>query len=144
MEKRHLKSFPYLYQLRTNFEYIHSLKKIFRRISGKKFDERFPENAHGDFYVQNQVCIACGAPEAEAPDLIDHSKIEYGHCYFKKQPKTPDELSRAISAMQVSCISGLRYGGKDEEILKHLYESGLADECAHQPAVKIKLNRQKA
>jgi hypothetical protein len=91
--------------------------------------ERYPENVKGDFYVENQVCITCGAPEAEAPDLIEHSKLEYGHCYFKKQPTTADELDRAISAMQVSCIAGVRYGGKDKAILKKLYDLGLQAEC---------------
>ena len=91
--------------------------------------ERYPENVKGDFYVVNQACITCGAPEAEAPDLIEHSKLEYGHCYFKKQPTTADELARAISAMQVSCIAGVRYGGKDKVILKRLYDLGLQAEC---------------
>src|SRR5215213_5006329 len=86
--------------------------------------DRYPENSQGDFYVENGVCITCGAPEAEAPDLIEHSKIEYGHCYFKKQPETEDEIERAINAIAVSCISGLRYGGTDEKILKRLYEIG--------------------
>jgi hypothetical protein len=91
--------------------------------------ERYPENVKGDFYVENQVCITCGAPEAEAPDLIEHSKLEYGHCYFKKQPTTADELDRAISAMQVSCIAGVRYGGKNKAILKRLFDLGLQSEC---------------
>jgi len=116
--------------------------KIFESFFGKRLPERYPENTQGDFYVEDQVCTSCGAPEAEAPDLIDHSKIEYGHCYFKKQPQTPDELSRVISAMQVSCISGLRYGGRNEEILKRLYESGLADECDHKPKGKYKIYRK--
>ncbi len=94
-----------------------------------KIPERYFENSKGDFYVENQVCISCGAPEAEAPDLIEHSKLEYRHCYFKKQPTTADELDRAISAMQVSCISGIRYGGKDQAILKRLYNLGLKAEC---------------
>jgi len=102
----------------------------------KQLPDRFPENSQGDFYVENEVCTTCGAPEVEAPDLIEHSKAEYGHCYFKKQPKTADELERTISAMQVSCISGLRYGGKDEQILKRLYEVGLAEECDHKPSDK--------
>ncbi|WP_214225041.1 ferredoxin [Pedobacter sp. B4-66] len=100
---------------------------------------RYPENSYGDFYVENQVCTACGAPEAEAPDLIEHSKLEYGHCYFKKQPQTPEELDRAINALSVSCISGIRYGGKDEVILKRLYEMGLEDECDHKPIGKYKM-----
>jgi hypothetical protein len=106
-------------------------KNFFKRRSSeiKRNHERFPENSEGDFYVENQVCITCRAPEAEAPDLINHSKSEYGHCYFKKQPETPEELDRAISAMQVSCISGIRYGGNNELILKRLYELGLENEC---------------
>jgi hypothetical protein len=94
---------------------------------------RYPENVKGDFYVENEVCINCGAPEAEAPDLIEHSKLEYGHCYFKKQPKSEDEIERAINAIAVSCISGLRYGGTDENILKRLYEIGEGGQCDHKP-----------
>jgi hypothetical protein len=94
---------------------------------------RYPENSRGDFYVENEVCINCGAPEAVAPDLIEHSKIEYGHCYFKKQPETNDEIERAINAIAVSCISGLRYGGKDEKILRRLYEIGEGGQCDHKP-----------
>jgi hypothetical protein len=95
--------------------------------------ERYSENSTGDFYVQNQVCISCGAPEAEAPDLIEHSKLEYEHCYFKKQPITADELDQAIRAMQVSCIAGIRYGGKDKAILKRLYDLGLQEVCDYKP-----------
>ena len=37
----------------------------------------------GDFYVTKDECITCGAPEAEAPDIIEHSKKdEYGQCFF--------------------------------------------------------------
>lgn len=91
--------------------------------------DRYPENVQGDFYVQNQACISCGAPQAEAPDLIEHTKLDYGHCYFKKQPETQEEIERAINAMSVSCIAGIRYGGKDKSILKRMYESGLQAEC---------------
>ncbi|MBT2563924.1 ferredoxin [Pedobacter sp. ISL-68] len=111
------------------------LKKIFLTKTKDKdipLPERYPENSIGDFYVENQVCITCGAPEAEAPDLIEHSKLEYGHCYFKKQPTTANELDRAINAMQVSCIEGIRYGGKDKAILKRLYDLGLQAECDYK------------
>ncbi|MBX3257457.1 MAG: ferredoxin [Chitinophagaceae bacterium] len=94
---------------------------------------RYPENSKGDFYVEDGVCTSCGAPEAEAPDLIEHSKFEYGHCYFKKQPETDDEIERAINAIAVSCISGLRYSGTDEKILKRLYEIGEGEQCDHKP-----------
>jgi len=96
--------------------------------------DRYPFNK-GDFYINNGDCISCGAPQAEAPDLIEHGK-EDGHCYFKKQPQTEKELDQAISALMVSCINALRYGGTEEKILKRLYENGLADLCDHLPQEK--------
>ena len=98
------------------------------------FKDRYPLNK-GDFYISNGDCIACGAPQVEAPDLIDHGK-EDGHCYFKKQPQTETELDQAINAMMVSCINALRYGGTEEKILKRLYEDGMADLCDNVPEGK--------
>ncbi len=109
-----------------------NFEESFNELSDAKLD-RYRENSQGDFYVENDVCINCGAPEAEAPDLIEHSRMEYGHCYFKKQPETVDEIERAINAIAVSCISGLRYGGTDEKILKRLYEIGEGGQCDHKP-----------
>ncbi|MBO9562811.1 MAG: ferredoxin [Niastella sp.] len=100
---------------------------------GKKFPDRHPENAEGDFYSMDGVCISCGAPEAEAPKLIEHSVKDGGHCHFKRQPQTPEEVEQAIQALAVSCIASIRYGGKDEAILKRLYEMGLGSECDHEP-----------
>ena len=42
---------------------------------------RHYENSQGDFYVECGVCTSCGAPEAEAPDLIDHSQ-QQSHSYL--------------------------------------------------------------
>jgi hypothetical protein len=96
---------------------------------------RYHENSQGDFYVECGVCTSCGAPQAEAPDLIDHSKQD-GHCYFKKQPETEEEIERAINAISVSCISGLRYGGTNEKILKRLYEIGEGEQCDHKMGIE--------
>lgn len=102
----------------------------------KPIPGRHPENV-GDFYVENESCITCGAPEAEAPDLIVHSnKDNYGHCYFKKQPETEHELDQAINAICVSCIGALRYGGKDQSIIKRLYQIGEGDQCDTKPEEK--------
>jgi len=119
--------------------FLRSKKKVAsnytRFIGPTKITARFPENAEGDFYVINEVCISCGAPEAESQGLIEHSvKDQYGHCYFKKQPETEEEIEHAIRAIAVSCISALRYGGKDENILRKMYEFGLSGECDQQPA----------
>lgn len=103
-----------------------------------KTPDRFPDNVPGDFYVVNGDCLSCGAPGAEAPDLIDHAKIEFGHCYFIKQPETAAEIERAINAIAVSCTAAIRYGGRDENILKRLYEIGEAAQCDHQPTGKYK------
>jgi hypothetical protein len=86
------------------------------------------------FYMIKDSCITCGAPEAEAPDLIEHAQGGSGECYFKKQPETEEEVGQAISAVWVSCIGALRYGGNDEQILKRMYELGLAGFCDYQPA----------
>jgi len=91
---------------------------------------RYPLNK-GDFYIRNGECITCGAPRAEAPDIVEHGMD--GHCYFKKQPQTETELDQAINAMMVSCINALRYGGTEEKILKRLYEDGMADLCDNIP-----------
>lgn len=70
--------------------------------------ERYPLNVAGPFYVENGCCICCEAPLHEAPDLM---AMDNSHCFFKKQPSTPEELERAISAMHVSCVEALRYPG---------------------------------
>jgi len=100
---------------------------------------RYFENVEGDFYVQSDACIACGAPESVAPDLIGHSELNNYHCYFKKQPQTENELDRAVDAVRVACCAGVRYGGTDENILKRLYELGAETECDQKPLTNYKI-----
>lgn len=69
---------------------------------------KYPLNAPGPFYVENDACIACGLPETEAPDLMAN---EDGHCYFRKQPSNQAELEQAIRAVQVCCCGSVCYGG---------------------------------
>jgi hypothetical protein len=80
------------------------------------------KNAAGPFYVVHERCIACQAPESEAPDLMTHDEgEEIGYqCYFKKQPTTPEQLDQAINAVIVSCCGAVRYAGRDPEILKRI------------------------
>lgn len=77
--------------------------------------KRFHLNVAGPFYVEGGNCIACGAPEHEAPTLMSHEEPGY-HCYFKKQPETPEEVEQAINAVRVSCCRAVRYDGHDPEI----------------------------
>ena len=93
--------------------------------------ERHPLN-RGDFYSMYSACTACGAPQAEAPELIAHGG-DYDTCFFRRQPATEAELDQAIQAMMVACTNALRYGGTDERVLKRLYENGMKELCDHKP-----------
>jgi hypothetical protein len=55
--------------------------------------------------------------EAEAPDLMAHDE-ESGHCYFRRQPSTPEETERACRAVWVSCCGAVQYRGDDLKILE--------------------------
>ena len=92
-----------------------------------------PHNAPGPFYVVEDSCITCEAPESEAPDLMSHDAPDYphnSHCYFKKQPETPAELDRAIMAVRVSCCGAVRYAGNNPNVLVRLAGSPSSPECA--------------
>jgi hypothetical protein len=100
------------------------------RLEGCPMDEKpyppYPKNAPGPFYVEKGCCICCEAPSHEAPDLIAHDE-DGGHCYFKRQPETPEEVERAIRACRVSCVGAVRYSGDDPEILRRFRELGSID-----------------
>jgi hypothetical protein len=90
----------------------------------------YPKNAPGDFYVENDCCITCEAPYHEAPDLMAHDQEgDYPHCYFKRQPETPEEVERAVMACYVSCVRAVRYAGRNPKILKRFRQFGGADSC---------------
>jgi hypothetical protein len=80
---------------------------------------RFRKNVPGPFYTTGD-CLACDAPESEAPDLLAPLKQDNGDTYFVRQPITPDEIERACRALEVCCVAALRYGGADPAIIKRL------------------------
>ena len=88
-----------------------------------------PLNAPGPFYVVHELCMACCAPEAEAPTLMGHTNTPYYHCYFKRQPADKNELEQACRAVQVSCVQAVRYAGKDPMVVERLGEMGAASSC---------------
>jgi len=91
---------------------------------------RYPENAPGPFYVQRDWCLVCRFPETIAPNLIgfaDKSVSEYEHCYFKKQPVTPEETDRAIRACEATCCGAYHYAGNDESIKQRFRDARCAD-----------------
>lgn len=82
--------------------------------------KRHPLNADGDFFVEYDICLACDAPYSEAPELMAYD--ENMHCYFKRQPETPEELEHAINAVRCSCVEAVLYEGNDPEILRKIRE----------------------
>ena len=95
---------------------------------------RYPENAAGPFYVERDLCLICMVPEHEAPDLMGffdggEAGPPCSHCYFKKQPTTPEETERAINAMRFACCGALRYGGDDQSLIDRLLAAGVDSDC---------------
>ena len=89
---------------------------------------RFPLTIAGDFYVVDGMCMACTAPEHEAPDLMNHDPGIY-RCYFHRQPQTPEESERAVMAVAVGCCGAVRYGGSDPTIMLRLEQLGCPESC---------------
>jgi hypothetical protein len=101
--------------------------------------KRYPKNVPGPFFVANNECITCMAPVHAAPDLMGFDE-KVGHCYFKKQPSTPEELEQAARAVWVSCCQAVQYSGDDSEIKRMIDEydrDGLIRKCPKQPWWKI-------
>jgi hypothetical protein len=89
---------------------------------------RFEKNAQGPFYTTGD-CLACGAPEVEAPDLLAPHSDENLDTYFVKQPLSLEEVTRACSAAVVCCMSAIRYSGRDPAIIREL--GNLPEYCDH-------------
>lgn len=98
----------------------------------------YPSNAPGDFYVANNECIACQAPEEEAPSLMTHNDSEKCgyHCYFHRQPESPEELEEAVYAVAVSCCRSVRYAGNDPNVIGRLEQLNSLDSCDAIPEEK--------
>ena len=86
-----------------------------------KLQSRFPKNVEGAFFVVNGECIACVAPEHEAPDLMGFDQDAH-HCYFKKQPVRAEEIERATRAVWVSCCGAVQYSGNDPAVHRRIAE----------------------
>ena len=80
---------------------------------------RFERNAPGPFYAVGG-CMACGAPEHEAPELMSTLDETNDDTYFVRQPESPEEVERACRAVEVCCLSTLRYGGRDSSVIRRL------------------------
>ena len=102
-----------------------------------KEQKQHPLNAEGDFFVEYDTCLACDAPYSEAPELMEYD--ENMHCYFKRQPQTPEEVEHAVNAVRVSCIEAVLYKGNDPEILKRIRELPCAVQTEKSPTFRQQL-----
>lgn len=77
----------------------------------------YEKNSEGDFIVEDGVCMLCCLPEEEAPELMHSDDLS---CYFKRQPKTDEEIGHAIEAIKVSCCEGVIYTGTDKKVIRRI------------------------
>lgn len=100
---------------------------------------RFPKNVDGPFYTLGKCdricgaptelsnwcgsCLACEAPETEAPDLLAPLGDSNRDTYFVRQPRSLEEIECACRAIEVCCVAALRYGGKDRTIIQRLHNN---------------------
>src|ERR1700759_2094560 len=82
--------------------------------------KRDPRNAPGPFYAVEKLCLSCGLPEDEAPELLANLDETGGDTFFVRQPETPEEVERACRAIDVCCVKALRYAGDDLAIIQRL------------------------
>jgi hypothetical protein len=68
----------------------------------------------------NHECTSCGAPHEVAPNLIGWADSATGHCVWKKQPETAEELQQAFSAFDACCLGCYRYAGDDPKIIRRV------------------------
>lgn len=80
---------------------------------------RLEKTVPGPFYGTGD-CMACGAPELEAPHLLAALVGDNYDTYFVRQPATPDEVEQACRALESCCVGALRYGGQDPLIIQRL------------------------
>ena len=81
--------------------------------------DRVLKNVDGPFYGTGD-CLACGLPEAKAADLLAPLDDDNQDTYFVRQPETPDQVEAACEAIKVCCVSALRYGGTDVNMIRRL------------------------
>ncbi|HEX4505260.1 MAG TPA: ferredoxin [Alphaproteobacteria bacterium] len=92
-----------------------------------------PDNAPGDFYVEDGCCLTCGMAEAEAPEVFGRAKSDPGHCVVAKQPQTPENMDRTFRAVASAEADCIRYRGTDPEIARRLVEMGHGSLCDLPP-----------
>ena len=89
---------------------------------------RTSKNIEGDFYTTGYGrgseecgdCLDCCLPENLAPSLLADIENDDTYTHFIKQPTTAEEVEQACEACESCCVSALRYGGTDINLINRL------------------------
>jgi ferredoxin len=73
--------------------------------------QKVPENVAGRFYV-DATCIDCDLCRETAPANFVREDDE-GYSYVKVQPRTPDEESACLAAMEECPVEAIGIEGED-------------------------------
>jgi ferredoxin len=71
---------------------------------------KYPENAAGKFYVDDQ-CIDCDLCRETAPSNFKRNE-DAGHSYVYKQPETPEEEAACKEAMEGCPVEAIGSDGQ--------------------------------
>ena len=71
---------------------------------------KYPENANGKFYVDDQ-CIDCDLCRETAPANFQRNE-DGGHSYVFKQPETPEEEALSKEAMEGCPVEAIGSDGE--------------------------------
>ena len=71
---------------------------------------KYPENAAGKFYVDDQ-CIDCDLCRETAPNNFVRNE-DAGHSYVSKQPETPEEEAACKEAMEGCPVEAIGNDGE--------------------------------
>ena len=104
--------------------------------------QRAPNSVAGDFYVEANLCTRCCLVHGEAPALLNDPEEPFESCFFRRQPETPEEVDQAISAICVTEVCALRYGGTDPDIIAKLRKRHMASVCDHTPEGQEEIKRR--
>lgn len=89
-----------------------------------------PDNAPGDFYVENGCCMTCEMPFILAAELFAWSNFDgIPHCHVRRQPDTTEELEQMLAAVHAAEAQCIRYRGTDSMIQLRLLQSGDGAVC---------------
>lgn len=74
-----------------------------------------PDNAPGDFFVEDGCCTSCGVPMAEAPELFSWNETQ---CYVSRQPTRAAELGRMLRVLRQQDVYCIHYKGNNPRLVK--------------------------